>query len=450
MKHTNSLTYRVLHNYLNQKDVFYPKNPENKFRNLCRKQYLLIVMVLVSCSQQLPTPGSSTQPSLNYSTSASTSFSPLETPLPTSNIPTPTSLFQPANMDLSGLGQVINTMPEIGNHPLPGRRSFENLISPDLKWIANPYPPSNEPQIILTSVSDPQIRVTNKFDSRVGLIQQFFSWSPDSNAIAVTAYPNNSKSAAFSFAQLIIYRFSKDESLLIPYIFDLPQAADYFNSQITWSPDGRELALLTDNKIFILDDQGHLKRTKTLASRDLYKYTFYDMEDASFWTHGDLFYVVWVSDQGKPKSFELRQTNINSPDKYKLILTGDWDLTIFGTNDRYLLVANYINNFEFDLLLVDRSNFQVERKYNFRSEELALIISDTLPGAPNIIFSVEGRADTYHYREDIWVFDWNDIFPQKMDFDQPWVEVIGWRPVVDSFGYFTNADDHCNLWILRP
>ena len=370
--------------------------------------------------------------------------------MPTSNIPTPTSLFQPANMDLSGLGQVINTMPEIGNPPLPGRRGFGNLISPDLKWIANPYPPSDKPQIVLTSVFNPQIRVTGKFDSRVGLIQQFFSWSPDSNAIAVTAYPNNSKSAAFSFAQLIIYRFSNDENLLIPYIFDLPQAAYYANSQITWSPEGRELALLTGNKIFILDDQGHLKRTNTLASRDLYKYTSYDMEDASFWTHGDLFYVVWVSDQGKPKSFELRQTNINTPDKYKLILTGDWDLTILGTNNRYLLVANYINNFEFDLLLVDRSNFQVERKYNFRSEELALIVFDTLPGAPYIIFSTEGRADNYRYREDIWVFDWNDIFPQKMDFDQPWVEVIGWRPGIDSFGYFTNADDHCNLWILRP
>jgi hypothetical protein len=259
-----------------------------------------------------------------------------------------------------------------------------------------------------------------------------------------------------TLTQLIINRFSNDEKQLTPFIFDLPGKTLYSFPYTAWSPDSQKLALLTgggysSNTLFILDNQAHLERTIQLPRRTqyLYGYSVYRIDDPSFWENGDLLYIAQVADQGKPNSFELRQTNINNLDADKLILKGNWNLSVFGVNDQYLLIGDYKNNFGFDLLLIDRINFQVIQKFHFQAKDMHIIVHNALPNSPYILFSVEGQVENHSY-EEVWAFSWDTLLLQRIDFNHPWIEALSWRPVVDSLGFFTVDDGQCEFWIHRP
>ncbi len=415
--------------------------------------YILIIILLVACNSQPVTKNVVTISSPTFTTPLP-QFSPTApTFLDKSYIPTQISEFIQSNLNCVGLKDVINTLPVTGNPPLPGRRGIDGLISPDLKWINNFY----EPKIVLTSMSNSQIRVTNPSDARIGINQYFSSWSPDSSAIAVTANSDNSRMNELTLTQLIIDRFSNDKKQLTPFIFDLPGTESHDFPVTAWSPDSQKLALLTGggyssgNTLFILDNHARLERAIQLPRRTQYLdgYFAYIIDDPSFWENGDLLYIAKVADQGKPNSFELRQTNLYNLDTDKLIFKGDWSLSVFGVNDQYLLIGNYINNWDFDLLLLDRIDFQVIQKFHFQAENMGVIIHDAVPNSPYLLFSVEGQVDN-HFYEELWMFAWDTLLLQRIDFNHPWLEALSWRPVVDSLGFFTVDDDQCEFWIHRP
>jgi len=318
------------------------------------------------------------------------------------------------------------------------------IISPDWQWIAYLNKDSN---IEFASIQNSSQIL---HDPQQEEISNPVSWSPDGQSFVATTLTGSDAGLPDNVTnKIVIFNLTADNKLE-RYEIHLSSVVTHgtpiiknFRNRITWSPDGKFLAVITNasRSIIIIDSKANYLQTIPIRDGNAISN---DTASNLFWIKNGLIYAY--PDSYGSYYYRLMFVNPNEPLHHiEIIKTkGLAPPTILGIKDSYFLMANRLNPQKYELLLFNYDTFQVEKSFSIPAD-IPERDSGDIQNAPYTVFITKnpGFADT------LWIFDWATLELRK-SWIENYIAVTGWNPKLGGIGVFIEKNNKIQLWVVKP
>ncbi len=199
--------------------------------------------------------------------------------------------------------------------PIPSEWRFWDtypMSSPDGKWQVHL---GDKQPISVTAVADSSLVILDQ--APIGEYSSFESWFPDNSGFIVLDADHGCEKCPWD--RLNMYHIDAENKMLSRYTFEPastpPQTA--FWSEVSWSPDGSQLAVIVNQQEIVLLDKyakvQHEIKPKLRGNQQL---------DQIFWANFGLVYTVRnVTSDNSPQSSEIRQVDLTNLAQQEQVLT---------------------------------------------------------------------------------------------------------------------------------